>query len=116
MEEDMPTIFESKDLPLDEKTGVKIATLANQAMLGTDALQVKQIHLDANSKSESFDAENAERFVYVISGKGQAKVGNESFPLETESVLWLEKTDSFHFETEASELELLLCSAPVGEK
>jgi len=112
----MPIIFESKDLPLDERTGVKIATLANQSMLGTDALQVKRVSLGANSKSESFDAENMERFVYVISGKGQAQVGNESFPLEAESVLWLEKTDSFHFETEASDLELLLCAAPVSEK
>ena len=112
----MPTIFEPKDLPIDEKTGVKIATLANQAMLGTDALQVKHITLEANSKSASFGAESAERFVYVISGEGFAQVGNESFPLEAESVLWLEKTDLFHFETEANELELLLCYAPVGEK
>jgi len=112
----MPTIFEPKDLPLDEKTGVKIATLANQALLGTDALQVKRITLSANSKSESFDAENMERFVYVIGGKGQAQVGSELFPLEAESVLWLEKSDVFHFETEASELEFLLCYAPVSEK
>jgi len=112
----MPTIFESKDLPLDEKTGAKIATLANQAMLGTDALQVKRITLNKKSKSESYGADNAERFVYVISGEGQAKIGDETFPLETESVLWLEKSDAFHFETEASGLELLLCSAPVGDK
>jgi len=112
----MPTIFEPKDLPLDEKTGVKIATLANLAMLGTDALQVKRITLNANSKSDSYGAENMERFVYVISGKGRALVGSESFPLEAESVLWLEKTDMFHFETEANELEILLCYAPVGEK
>jgi len=112
----MPTIFESKDLPLDEKTGMKIATLANQAMLGTDVLQVKRITLNAKSKSDSYGAENAERFVYVISGKGHAHVGNESFPLEAESVLWLEKSDSFHFETNTDELELLLCYAPVGEK
>ena len=112
----MSTIFESKDLPLDEKTGVKIATLANQAMLGTDALQVRHITLNANSKSESFASENMERFVYVIGGKGQAQVGTESFPLEAESVLWLEKSDVFHFETEANELELLLCYAPIGEK
>jgi len=112
----MPTIFEPKDLPIDEKTGVKIATLANQAMLGTDALQVKRITLNAGSKSDSYGAENAERFVYVISGKGQAQVGNDAFPLETESVLWLEKSDAFHFETDAERLELLLCYAPVGEK
>ena len=112
----MPTIFEPKNLPIDEKAGVKITTLANQAMLGTGALQVKRITLDANSKSESFGAEVAERFVFVISGKGQAKVGDESFPLEAESVLWLEKADSFQFKTETDELELLLCYAPAGEK
>lgn len=112
----MPTIFEPKDLPIDEKTGMKIATLANQPMLGTDALQVKHITLDANSKSETYHAGNFERFVYVISGKGKAQVGSEAFPLETESVLWLEKQDSFHFETETDDLELLLCHAPAGEK
>jgi len=112
----MPTIFEPKDLPIDERIGAKIATLANQAMLGTDALQVKRITLEANSKSDSYGAENMERFVYVISGKGQALVGRESFPLVAESVLWLEKNDAFHFETDANELELLLCYAPVGEK
>jgi len=112
----MPTIFEPKDLPIDEKTGMKVATLANQAMLGTDALQVKRITLGTNSKSDSFGAEKAERFVYVISGKGQARVGTESFPLEAESVLWLEKSDVVHFETDANELELLLCYAPVGDK
>jgi len=108
----MPTIFEPKELPIDEKTGVKIATLANQAMLGTDALQVKRITMDSNSKSEAFGEENAERFVFVISGKGQAQVGSEAFPLETESVLWLEKNDSFHFETDTDELDLILCYAP----
>ncbi len=112
----MPTIFESKDLPIDEKTGVKIATLANQAMLGADALQVKRITLGANSKSDSYGAENAERFVYVINGKGQAQVGDEFFPLAAESILWLEKSDTFHFEANTDGLEILLCHAPVGEK
>ena len=110
----MPTIFEPKNPPLDERIGGKIATLANQAMLGTEVLQVKRITLNANSKSDFYDAENAERFVYVISGKGQAQAGNESFPLEAESVLWLEINDTFHFETEES--ELLLCYASIGEK
>ena len=31
----MPTIFEPKDLPVTEKNGANIATLANRAMLGT---------------------------------------------------------------------------------
>jgi quercetin dioxygenase-like cupin family protein len=112
----MPTIFEAKDLRVDEKTGMRIATLANQVMLGTDALQVKRITLDANSISESFGAENAERFVYVVRGKGQVDVGDETFALDAESVLWLEKGDVFYFEAGADGLEVLLCHAPVGEK
>lgn len=111
----MPTIFEPKDLPLDEKTGMKIATLANQAMLGTDALQVKRITLDENSRSELSGAENAERFVYVVRGIGQAQVGDEVFPLNAESVLWLEKSDEFYFEAGTDGLEVLLCHAPVSK-
>ncbi len=111
----MPTIFGPKDLPIDEKTGMRIATLANQAMLGTSALQVKRITLDVNSISESFGAENAERFVYVVRGKGKADVGDEIFPLDVESVLWLEKDDTFRFEASANGLEVLLCRAPAGE-
>lgn len=111
----MPIIFEPKDLPIDEKIGVKIATLANQAMLGTDALQVRRISLEASTKSESFEAENAERFVYVVRGKGQAHAGDQAFPLDAESVLWLEKGDAFHFEASTNGLEVLLCHAPVGK-
>jgi len=112
----MPTIFESKDLPLDEKTGAKIATLANQAMLGTNALQVKRITLNASAESDLYKAENAERFVYVIRGIGQAYVNEQAFPLSSESVLWLDKGDSFYLEADADGLEVLLCLAPVGEE
>jgi quercetin dioxygenase-like cupin family protein len=111
----MPTIFERKDLPVAEKSGVNITTLANQAMLGTDALQVQHILLEREAKSESFDAENAERFAYVVRGTGQAHVRGQDFPLDPESVLWLEKGDVFHFEASADGLEVLLCHAPAGE-
>ena len=112
----MPMMFEPKDLPVDEKTGVKTATLANQAMLGTDALQVQRIALDAGAESGPYTAENAERFIYVIRGRGQAHVKEQAFPLSSESVLWLEKSDSFYLEADAAGLEVLLCHAPTGEK
>lgn len=98
-----------------EKTGFNITTLANQAMLGTDALQVQRVTLEANAISESFKAENAERFVYVVHGKGYAQVGDQSFPLDAESVLWLDKGDAFVFEAESDGLEVLLCHASAGE-
>jgi quercetin dioxygenase-like cupin family protein len=111
----MPTIFEPKDMPVTKKSGISVTTLANRAMLGTDALQVQRIALEADATSESFEAENVERFVYVVRGKGQARVGEQTFTLEAESVLWLEKADAFHFEAGTSRLEVLLCQAPAGE-
>lgn len=111
----MPTIFKPKDLPVSEKAGVNITTLANQAMLGTDALQVKRITLEAGVKSSIFESIAPERFVYVVRGKGQAYVGEQSFPLDAESMLWLETDDTFYLEAGANGLEVLLCHAPGNE-
>jgi redox-sensitive bicupin YhaK (pirin superfamily) len=111
----MPTIFEPDDLSSIQKNGTRIATLANPAMLGTDALQVERIELQAATKTSLYGAADAERFIYVIRGKGQAHVGNQMFPLAEESLLWLEKEDSFSLEAGADGLEVLLCQAPAGE-
>lgn len=110
----MPTIFEPKDLPATEKHGANIATLANRAMLGTDALQVERIMLEAGAKSSMFESVNPEQFIYVIRGKGQAHVRGESFPLDSESLLWLEKDDTFYLEAGIDGLEVLLCHAPAS--
>ena len=111
----MPTIFEAKDLPVTEKNGVNIATLANRAMLGTNALQVKRIMLEESVKSSTFESVETERFVYVIRGKGHAYVSEQSFPLDAESMLWLEKDDPFYLEADTDGLEVLLCHAPGNE-
>ena len=111
----MPMIFEPKDLPVVEQEATNIATLANSTMLGTHALQVERIMLKPNTKSSMFRAADAERFVYVIKGKGHAHVREETFPLEAESVLWLEKQDLFSLEAGTEGLEILLCHAPARE-
>lgn len=111
----MPTIFEPKDLPVSEKHGANIATLANRAMLGADALQVERVMLEAGAKSSIFETVNPEQFVYVIRGKGQAHVGEQSFPLDAESMLWLEKDEPFYLEAGTNGLEVLLCHAPASE-
>lgn len=111
----MPTIFKPQDLPVSEKNGASIATLANQAMLGANALQVEHITLKTSAESSLFEAVPAERFVYVIRGVGQAYINERAFPLTAESVLWLEKEDAFYFEAGADGLEVLLCRAPAGE-
>jgi mannose-6-phosphate isomerase-like protein (cupin superfamily) len=111
----MPTIFDPKDFPVIEKNGANTATLANQAILGTNALQVQKVLLRPRADSASYSPSDTERFVYVIRGKGQAYVNERVFPLGAESVLWLEKSDTFYLEAGSEELEVLFCQAPASE-
>jgi len=108
----MPTIFEPNNLPVRNETGATYTTLANRAMLGADALQVERVTLDAGKSSEPANAVEAERFLYVIQGSGQAQIENETFPLSTESMLWLESGDTFTLEAGTEGLEVLVCRAP----
>ena len=84
-------------------------------MLGANTLQVERITLDAVTKTTSRPAIDAERFIYVVRGRGRAHVGEQSLPLDAESILWLEKSDMFFLEAGANGLEVLLCRAPAGE-
>jgi Pirin C-terminal cupin domain. len=111
----MPTIFEPKNLPVTDKNGANITTLANRGMLGTNALQVERVMLEASAKSSKFKAVDAERFVYVMRGKGQAYVSEQAFPLDVESMLWLEKDEALYLEAGTDGLEVLLCHAPGNE-
>jgi len=108
----MPTIFGPSDLPVRNEDGATYTTLANAAMLGANALDVERIILESGKKSEPASAVDAERFLYVIQGSGQALVGNETFPLAPESMLWIESGDAFSLEAGAEGLEVLLCRAP----
>ncbi len=108
----MPTIFEPEDLPVTRQNGLSLTTLADAAMLGTDALAVERITLDANANSPDFEAANIERFLYVIRGVGGAHVGGQILPLEPESILWIEADDSYSLHSGAQGLEVLICRAP----
>lgn len=110
----MPKIFEPQDLPLLRRTGVSLTTLGTSAMLGTAALQVERIRLDANAAMPASGTAHAERFLYVIRGGGQARVGSEEFPLTAESVLWIEAEDSYSVQSGPEGLEVLVCRAPVA--
>ena len=108
----MPTIFEPNDLPVRNKAGATYTTLANPAMLGSDALQVERVSLEAGKKSEPTIAVQAERFLYVIQGSGQVQVGSENFLLAPETMLWIESDDTFTLEAGTDGLEVLVSQAP----
>ena len=108
----MPTTFGPADLTTTRQAGVTHTMLANRALLGTDALQVEQITLEPGARTRPAQVSTSEHFVYVIRGAGHAYVGHDTFPLESESVLWLEPGDLFSLEAGADALAVLLCRAP----
>ena len=108
----MPTIFEPNDLPIRNQDGVTYTTLANAAMLGADALQVERVILESGKKTEFAKAVEAEQFLYVILGTGQANVGDEMFPLVPESMLWIESGEKYTLQAGTEQLEILVCRAP----
>jgi len=110
----MPTIFKPVDLPVKEQDGVVHTTLADGAMLGTNALHVERITLEAGKAAPTAGAADAERFIYVIRGAGQAHVAGEIYPLGPESVLWIDPGEACVLEAGAEGLEVLACRAPAG--
>lgn len=111
----MPVLFDPKDLPVTTRDGASHTMLANPPLLGTNALLVEHITLEAGAKTAPTDAVNAERFVYVIRGLGQAHVGGQTYPLAPESILWVESSDTYYLQAGAEQLEVLVCRAPAGE-
>ncbi len=111
----MPALFDPKDLPVTIHDGASHTLLANPAMLGTNALLVEHITLEADANTTPTDTVNAERFVYVIRGVGQAYVGEQIYPLAPESILWVESGDTYYLRAGAEQLEVLVCRAPAHE-
>ncbi len=110
----MPTIVQPDELPRLRQKGLSLTTLGTAAMLGTDALHVERLKLDANTCTAPFGAVQAERFLYVIRGGGQAQAGSEKFALAPESMLWIEAQDSYTLESGPEGLEVLVCRAPAA--
>ena len=110
----MPTIFSPVDLKTTRVGGAAHTTLADAAMLGSDALQVERLTLDASAKTPSTTADG-EHFLYVIRGAGTARVGPQSFALEPESMFWLEAGDEYSIAAGAEGIEVLLCRAPAQQ-
>lgn len=108
-------IFQPADLPVSGTEELEITTLANRAMLNAEALQVARLTLAKGVSSDTYGPSEAERFVYVIRGSGRAQAGGQYFPLEAESVLWIDKGDAFSLQAYEDELEVLLCQAPASE-
>jgi len=112
--ESMPTIFNASDLNSTRNQGVTNTTIADRAMLGSDALRVERITLESEAHTAPISASEAESFLYVIRGSGQASVNSGAFALEPESLLWIESGDVYTLEAGVDGLELLVWHSPAS--
>lgn len=107
----MPLVFEPKDLLVYRDEEAAHTTLADSTMLGTAALQIERLVLGPRGRTSFPSAMDGERFAYVVRGVGTAHVGREPYPLEPESMLWLEPGDSWFLEADTEGIEVLICRA-----
>ena len=70
-------------------------------------MEVKRLILDPNIISPEFTHNDNDQLLYVIKGDGIAKVNSKEFPLDKESILWLESGEKYHFISGGLGLEIL---------
>ena len=75
-------------------------------------MEVKRLILDPNIISPEFTHNHIDQLLYVIKGDGIAKVNSKDFPLDKESILWLESGEKYHFISGGLGLEILHATAP----
>lgn len=109
----MSLIFESERFRINKQgEGWKIFTLVDSSTLGNSAIVARRWSLEADAQTQRMTHGDNEEMLYVISGSGEAIVGDQRFHLEPESLLWLEGGDSFQLIAGDSGLEILQGYAP----
>lgn len=111
----MPKIIKTNDMKIVQEDGWQVVTLADAAIIGYPAMVAKWWTFQAGVSSPLLSRGNADELLYVINGSGQAIVQDETFPLDVESVLWLEDRDSYQLIAGEGGLEILQAYAP-GDK
>ena len=76
-------------------------------------LELGHVALAPGEAGAGIAAASGERFLYVVRGAGAAIVGDETFALEHESVLWLDPGDAPSLTPGPEGLEVLIARAPL---
>lgn len=109
----MALILEPKKTELHmQGEGWKVTTLADSSTIGSSAMVARRWSLDSQARTPLTSHGNYEEILYVISGSGEAVVGDQSFPLKPESILWLEAGDNYQLVAGETGLEILQGYAP----
>jgi len=109
----MPRIITKKNIQCQSQfPGFQIKSVTEALNQDSQVMEVKRLILDPNIISPEFTHNGIDQLLYVIKGDGIAKVNSKEFPLDKESVLWLESGEKFHFISGGLGLEILQASAP----
>ena len=92
--------------------GWKVTTLADSPGMGSSAMVARRWSLQSHARTPLIHHGEYEEILYVISGNGEAFVGDQSFTLDLESLLWLEPGDSYRLVAGETGLEILQGYAP----
>jgi quercetin dioxygenase-like cupin family protein len=109
----MPIIINPDETRLtDQGKGWSETTLADSQAIGTPAMVARRLSFEPYTTGPLKAHGETEQLIYVIQGGGEAQVNSEVYPLDTESMLWLEPGDQYRFKAGADGLEILQGYAP----
>jgi quercetin dioxygenase-like cupin family protein len=109
----MPVIIKADEMRLTSQgKGWVETTLADSKSIGTPAMVARRWSFEPYALGPLNIHGEAEQLLYVIQGGGEAHVNSEIYPLEGETMLWLEHADQYQFKAGADGLEILQGYAP----
>ena len=104
----MPRIIKKVDIQGHPQIpGFQIKSVTETLNQDSKVMEVKRLILDPNIISPEFTHNDIDQLLYVIKGDGIAKVNSKEFPLDKESILWLESGEKYHFISGGLGLEIL---------
>lgn len=109
----MPRIIKNEDTICHQQIpGLQIKSITDALKPESQVMEVKRLIFDPNISGPEFTHTDIDKLLYVIKGDGIAKVDNQEFPLDKESILWLESGEKCQFIAGGMGLEILQGSAP----
>ena len=108
----MPRIIKKENIQCHPQIpGFQIKSVTEVLNQDSRLMEVKRLILDPNIISPEFTHNEIDQLLYVIKGDGIAKVNSKEFPLDKESILWLESGEKYLFISGGLGLEILQANA-----
>ena len=100
----MPIIIAKDQTVIRQGEGWKEVTLASTQVFDQAAMVARRWVFEAGATGPETTHGDHDQLLYVIAGNGQAMVDGNIFPLDHESVLWIEPGETYHFQAGMNDL------------